>query len=96
MAHEGCPGLLGDLSLYLDGEASQAICAEIEQHLQGCEDCRIMVDTLRKTVYLYRQLPQPDLPEAVRERLYASLDLSVYFVPRTSPLSEARVEVMAG
>lgn len=71
------PGwLLGSLSAYLDGEASEALCRQIEQHLENCEDCRVVVDTLRKTVELVRDLPQPDLPGGARERLYQSLDLA--------------------
>ena len=70
-----CDELLGDFSDYLEGEASAAVCAEIERHLEGCGSCRIVVDTLRKTVYLYHQLPQPELPGEVRERLYKTLNL---------------------
>ena len=74
--HENCKHLLGDLSSYLDGEAEAQICAEIERHLAGCENCRVVVDTLRKTVSLYRvQQAEPELPEEVRQRLYARLNL---------------------
>ncbi len=76
--HEGCEDLLGALSDYLDGVASAALCAEIRQHMAGCERCRIVVDTLRKTVTLYHNLPQPALPERARERLYKTLNLSDY------------------
>lgn len=72
---DNCHDLLGDLSDYLEGEATEAVCAEIERHLEACEDCRIVVDTLRQTVYLYRQLPRPELPGEVRERLYKTLNL---------------------
>jgi anti-sigma factor RsiW len=78
MNGEMCRDMLGDLSAYLDGEASDEICAEIERHMAGCEDCRIVVDTLRKTVFLYRDLPQPELPHAARQRLYQALDLEAY------------------
>ena len=47
-----CRRMLGELSKYLDGEASEELCAEIEQHMANCEDCRIVVDTLGKTVLL--------------------------------------------
>ena len=70
-----CGHLLGELSLYLDGAASAAICAEIENHMRDCEDCRVTVDTMAKTVYLYRSLPQPQMPEGLRRRLYKKLDL---------------------
>jgi len=73
-----CRDLLDGLSDYLDGEASAALCAEIERHVADCDRCRIVVDTLRKTVTLYHQLPQPLMPESARERLYKRLDLSEY------------------
>ena len=78
---ENCRHLLGDLSDFLDGEASEEICTEIERHMSGCEDCQIVVDTLRKTVLLYRELPPPPIPDAARERLYRALDLEAYICP---------------
>lgn len=73
MAHENCQHLLADLSDYIDGDAAASVCAEIERHLTGCADCRAVVDTLRKTIYLYRTLPPPVLPEPTRTRLIAAL-----------------------
>lgn len=78
MNHETCEHLLNDLSDYLDGEASEKVCADIERHLADCENCRVMVDTLRKTVLLYHELPQPELPQDTRQRLYQALDLESY------------------
>ncbi|MGB3717384.1 MAG: zf-HC2 domain-containing protein [Candidatus Promineifilaceae bacterium] len=75
---DGCRHLLGDLSEYLDGEASAELCAEIEGHMAGCEDCRVVIDTLSKTIVLYRTMPQPELPAGVRQRLYKALDLEAY------------------
>ena len=80
MAHD-CRHLLGDLSAYLDGDAVPDICAEIEQHLRDCEDCRVVVDTLRRTITLYRAQPAPQLPDDARSRLYAALNLDE-FKPR--------------
>ena len=81
MANTTCHDLLDGLSDYLDGEASGELCAEIERHLAGCEKCRIVVDTLRKTVTLYHRLPQPQMPAQARERLYKRLDLAAYLPP---------------
>lgn len=75
MNKKKCADLLGDLSAYLDGDVGDDACTQIERHLEHCENCRIVVDTVRKTVYLYRQLPQPPLPGEVRERLYKTLNL---------------------
>lgn len=73
-----CRELLGDLSLYIDGEAEQALCDEIEAHMAECDNCRIMVDTLRKTVTLYRTVPAGPLPDDVEQRLYKRLDLDEF------------------
>jgi predicted anti-sigma-YlaC factor YlaD len=82
MKHENCKHLLDDLSDFLDGEASEEVCAEIERHLADCENCRVMVDTLHKTVLLYHELPQPELPPDARKRLYQSLDLEAYLTDK--------------
>jgi anti-sigma factor (TIGR02949 family) len=77
--HENCHELLGALSEYIDGALEQKLCADIERHLQGCENCRVVVDSLRKTVSLYQSItPSPDVPNAVRERLYQRLDLEEF------------------
>ncbi len=76
--HHNCHDLLDGLSDFLDGEASAELCAEIQRHLADCNKCRVVVDTLSKTVKLYRQLPKADLTEGARERLYKVLDLSDY------------------
>ena len=81
MGHENCRDLLEGLSDFLDEEASDEFCAEIRRHMSDCAKCRIVVDTLRKTVTFYRQLPQPELSEEIRERLYKVLDLSNYYRP---------------
>ena len=77
MTHgESCKDLLRSISEYVDGDLASELCAELEQHLAGCENCRIVVDTLRKTVYLvHANTEQPTLPEDVRARLYQCLDL---------------------
>ncbi|MBI5305344.1 MAG: zf-HC2 domain-containing protein [Chloroflexi bacterium] len=84
MEHRECEHLLGALSQYLDGEASANVCAEIEKHLADCTNCRVVVDTLRKTILLYREQPKPVLNDDARARLYRSLDLQEFFVPRKS------------
>lgn len=82
MTHENCHDLLDGLSDYLDGEASAELCAQIQRHMAGCDKCRVVVDTLGKTVKLYRRLPKPDMTEAARERLYKVLDLSDFLRPK--------------
>lgn len=70
-----CSEHLNCLSEYLDGELDPALCAEIERHMAECGDCRIVVDTLRKTVSLYRRYGHEEVPADAKERLYAVLKL---------------------
>ena len=77
--HKNCRRLLGSLSEYLDGELDEELCSVLEQHMEDCEDCRIVVDTLRKTVYLYHESAQTDdIPTDIRQRLYKSLNIEEY------------------
>ncbi len=74
--HIECRDLLRSLSDYIDGELDEVLRATIEQHMAECGHCRIVVDTLRKTVLLYHalsQAPMP-LPPDVQERLFRALE----------------------
>ena len=48
-----CKQLLGNLSEYIDGDLQAELCAEIEAHLKDCDNCRVVINTLKKTVELY-------------------------------------------
>ena len=74
-----CKDLLGTLSDYVDGSLQQELCAELEKHLAGCENCRVVVNTLRKTVELYRELGESEeISEEIRNRLYFRLNLEEF------------------
>ena len=81
MDEHNCQHLLGQLSDYIDGELGQAMCQEIERHLAGCQNCRVVVDTLGKTVALYRTQGQTTVPSDVEERLYKVLNLESLINP---------------
>jgi predicted anti-sigma-YlaC factor YlaD len=77
--HDNCRLLLGSLSEYVDATLEGEICAEIERHLSECENCRVVVDTLRKTVSIVHITHgDPTMPEDVRERLFKRLDLDEF------------------
>lgn len=71
-----CRKHLDYLSDYIEDELDPELCAEIERHLAECGDCRIVVDTLRKTISLYRNYGHEDVPPDAKERLYAVLKLT--------------------
>jgi len=64
-----CPEYVSELNDYLDGTLDQDLCSEIEKHLGECENCRIMVDTLKQTVKLCRGGKEEPLPPALEARL---------------------------
>ena len=70
-----CAQLQAQLPDYLDGEARAEICRAIEEHLASCDDCRVMVDTMKKTITLYRNAPREDVPQDVHARLVRVLKM---------------------
>lgn len=53
-------------------------CAEVKKHLAECPECCAHVDSLRKTVFLYRCAMKDcdcDVPEEVDNRLWKVLNL---------------------
>jgi anti-sigma factor RsiW len=70
-----CHELLGQLSAYIDGDLDTALCAELEAHMAECPDCRVMVDTTRRTIVLYRSQSPASLPADVKDRLFRVLKL---------------------
>ena len=72
--HDECRHLLNSLSGYVDGDLPQELCDEIELHMKDCDNCRIVIDTLNKTVSLYQtSAEKTSLPEDVRQRLFHRL-----------------------
>ncbi|UCH60651.1 MAG: zf-HC2 domain-containing protein [Anaerolineales bacterium] len=78
-AHQSCRHLLASLSEFVDGELDEKLCAEIERHLADCENCRIVIDSLEKTVSLYQTVSKTEtVPDEVRERLFHRLKLDEF------------------
>jgi len=78
MVEENCHLLLEGISEYIDGTAKDEFCRELERHLSTCENCRVVVDTMKKTIYLYQATTEADMPPGVRERLFKSLNLTEF------------------
>jgi anti-sigma factor (TIGR02949 family) len=70
-----CQDLLAQISDYIDGELEEELCAALETHLADCHNCRVMVDTVQKTITLYRRQANSELPSDVQDRLYKVLKL---------------------
>jgi predicted anti-sigma-YlaC factor YlaD len=68
-----CKGMIRELSSYLEGDLDVTILSDLEIHLTRCEDCRLIVDTTRKTIDIYCKAEPVPLPEDVRTRLHQTL-----------------------
>ncbi len=68
-----CDDLLRLLNEYVDGTVDPAICKEFEKHLAGCNPCKVVIDTIRKTVTLYKNDQPYELPVEFRQRLHQML-----------------------
>jgi anti-sigma factor RsiW len=78
-SHENCHHLLSSLSEFVDGDLDPILCDEIERHMAGCDNCQIVINTLKKTVELYRQTAEtPSIPSDVRTRLFHVLNLEEF------------------
>lgn len=81
--HQNCESLLGSLSEYIDDGLSSELCQEIEKHLAECENCRVVLNTTRRTIDLvHAPVEKPGLPDEVRERLFKRLNLDDYLKPK--------------
>lgn len=78
-----CVQLLGLLNDYLDGQTREGLCQEIEAHMAGCSNCRVVVDTTRKTIALVHECNDTpiELPADIRERLFNKLGLGDHLHP---------------
>lgn len=60
---ERCLELFERLSEYLDGDLPPALCAEIEEHMAGCEPCVRFLASLRNTVAHVGAVPSASMPD---------------------------------
>ena len=68
-----CKTVILELTSYLDGALDSTMRIELEQHLSRCTDCRLVVDTTRKTIQIFCNSEPVPLPEDVRARLHTAL-----------------------
>ena len=72
-----CKGCLDNLCDYLDGVLSAPARAEFDGHTQRCRKCRILCQTTRQTLQLYKAFPCHAIPAEVESRLMAAIDARI-------------------
>ena len=68
-----CKKVIVELTSYLDGVLDSEMKIDLEQHLSGCTDCRLVVDTCQKTIQIFCNSEPVPLPDDVRQRLHSAL-----------------------
>jgi anti-sigma factor RsiW len=57
----------------LDENLHSPRCREIKAHLRECPDCQAYLDSLKKTIALYKAMPEPSVPTRVHRELFKTL-----------------------
>ncbi|HTY35774.1 MAG TPA: zf-HC2 domain-containing protein [Bacteroidota bacterium] len=70
-----CPEILDHICEELDTKISSAKCREIKRHLSECPNCTAYLDSLKKTITLYKTYPGRKVPQKARKQLFAVLNL---------------------
>ncbi len=68
-----CSEVLDQLWEYLDEDARAELTSQINDHLGGCRDCRAEVDSLKRTISLYKCEDAVGTPILLSERVQAAL-----------------------
>jgi len=68
-----CTEFLALLDDLIDNSVSTELRAEMQAHLQGCEHCKVTLNTTRKTIEIYRSNEIYELPASMRDRLHAAI-----------------------
>lgn len=65
-----CKQMFSELSDYLDEELDDALCEELEKHMQGCEPCKAFLSSLEQAIEQCRTTPgeTPDARAAAKLR----------------------------
>jgi len=57
-----CKAMFAELSNYLDEQLDDSLCEELEQHMDGCEPCKVFLASLEATIADCRKSPAEDPP----------------------------------
>lgn len=68
-----CSEVLEQLSEFLNEPERAEMCRTIEAHLKVCGNCRFQVDTINKTIIIFRDEAPSEVPVTVSHQLQAAL-----------------------
>lgn len=71
--HRHCLALFEKLSEYIDNELDEATRREIEAHLEDCIQCKVCLETLKRSVAICRHSTPQSPPASLSRRLAAMI-----------------------
>ena len=74
MRELSCQEVMDQLAEYLDDEARTELVAQVEMHMGSCQHCRVEVDTLRRTIMIFRCEERVVLPVRLEGKLRVALE----------------------
>ena len=72
-----CEDILAHICDKLDSDLDSPRCRKIKEHIAECPNCCAYLDSLKKTIHLYKIYPDPKIPQGVRKKIYSSLKLPI-------------------
>jgi hypothetical protein len=72
-----CKGVYKYICENLDANVNSPKCRAIKKHLDACPDCAAYLDSLKKTILLFKREPGPSVPLSVHRRLFKKIDVTL-------------------
>lgn len=76
-----CKGVYKYICENLDADLNSRKCRAIKKHLDSCPECTAYLDSLKKTIVLYRREPVPRVSKATHKRLVRVISLAMLKQP---------------
>lgn len=80
-----CKHVWDHISGYLDNDLAPELLAQVQQHLDHCEICSAILDSMRNILILTADERVFELPLGFSERLHARLDAEISGLTSTPP-----------
>ncbi len=71
-----CKRMISELSNYLDNALDPELRREFDEHMTGCPDCYVVLDSTRKSIQIYRGCDPYPVPVKLRQRILDAIQKS--------------------
>jgi predicted anti-sigma-YlaC factor YlaD len=75
----------------LDENIRSARCRAIRRHIESCPNCKAYLDSIKKTVTLYRTIPGPNVPPGTHRKVIETLNSELARFGKHAPRKPTRV-----